>query len=470
MNATVNQSGRAGRYARRMRQLAQMVARASGRVSRLLGRGGGTTLPGVVLLKLRPRAAAELADELSDGSVAVSATNGKTTTARLVRSAVDAAGIDSLANTAGSNLLRGVTAALLEGADDADLAILEVDEAALPSVVDQVRPRVIALMNLFRDQLDRYGELETLVTTWRTMLDTAGDATLVLNADDPAVAHLGFGRDDVVYFGVDDVSIDRGTRAHAADSTHCPRCDAALDYSVIGIGHMGHWSCPNCELARPSAEVRATTVHIDGVDGVDLVIDTPEGQVRTRLGLPGLHNAYNATAAVAVALALGIPVDVLADALASTDAAFGRGERVTLSQRELVLLLAKNPAGANENVRAACSHRGDLHVLAFLNDRTADGQDVSWIWDVDYEPLFEHAASVTLSGDRAHDLALRFVYGGFPQDRIVVQPDTTAAVDAAITASDEGDTIFVLPTYTAMLDLRADLVRRGVTHDFWEDE
>lgn len=453
-----------------MRRLAQLVARLSGWLSRRLGRGGGTTLPGVVLLKLRPRAAEELATTLPHGSIVISATNGKTTTARLLRSAMTHDGIPTVANTAGSNLLRGVVAALLDKSDDAQMGVFEVDEAALPSVVDQVKPQAIVLMNLFRDQLDRYGELETLVETWRTMIGTLpGDTVLVLNADDPAIAFLGHERASTVYFGVDDSSIARDVQSHAADSTHCPRCDHPLIYDVIGIGHMGHWRCDNCGLARPTPAVAATSVLVRGVDGFEIEIATPDGPVAASVALPGLHNAYNATAAVAAAHTLDLDMGVLPDALAATDAAFGRGEHVDIGDKRLVMLLAKNPTGANENVRAAMTHTGDLHVVIFLNDRTADGQDVSWIWDVDYEPLFDRVSSLTVAGDRAHDLALRCVYGGADPAAIVVEPDPGRALDAALAAAGPGDTVFALPTYTAMLDLRAELVRRELVVPFWED-
>ena len=400
----------------------------------------------------------------------ISATNGKTTTARLVDAAATGAGWSTIANTAGSNLLSGVTAALLDGRDDTRLGVFEVDEAALPAVVDQVRPHVVVLMNLFRDQLDRYGELETLVARWRDMVDELGPGTtLVLNADDPAVAFLGHDRPDTVYFGLDVPQLGRETLAHAADSTRCPRCNEALDYELIAIGHMGHWRCPACGLGRPRPAVLATNVTLDRLDGFTLDVATPRGNLSATVALPGLHNAYNACAAVASAQALDLPDEAIVDALATTQAAFGRGERIVIDDRELLLLLAKNPAGANENVRAALLAEGDLHVMVYLNDRTADGQDVSWIWDVDYEPLFDRLGSLTISGDRAHDLALRFVYGGMSPERIVVEPNVHAAVDIALTAAPAGATIHALPTYTAMLDLRADLVHRGVTHDFWDD-
>lgn len=458
-----------------MRRVAQLIATGAGWLSRRAGRGGGTSLPGMVLLWMRPRAAEELSGGLTRGSVAISATNGKTTTARLVRSVLDAEGLAVVANSAGANLLTGVTAALLDAsrrrsAPPAEIGLFEVDEAALPAVVDQVHPSVVVLMNLFRDQLDRYGELETLLVRWRTMIASLDDhSTLVLNADDPATAVLGLERDRVLTFGVDDPGVDRKALAHAADSTHCPRCDEPLTYDLITIGHQGHWRCTGCGLGRPMPDIAATTVTLDGVDGLSLTARTPDGAVDVRVALPGLHNAYNVLAALGTAVALGLDIVDAAKALGATKAAFGRAEHVEIDGRRLVLLLAKNPAGANENIRTVLGDPEPVHVMVMLNDRTADGRDVSWIWDVDHEPLFDRLAHLVVAGDRAEDLALRFRYGGLPTEGLVVERDTARALDALVAATPAGGTAYVLPTYTAMLDLRAELVRRGVAQAFWED-
>lgn len=457
-----------------MRRIAQLIATAAGWSSRRMGRGGGTSLPGMVLLRMRPRAAEELSQGLARGAVAISATNGKTTTARLVRSVLDAERLRVVANSAGANLLTGVTTALLDASrrrsEPAEIGLFEVDEAALPAVADQLHPRVVVLMNLFRDQLDRYGELETLVARWRTMIGSLDDGTtLVLNADDPAVAALGAGRDAVLTFGIDDPAVDRHTLAHAADSTHCPRCDQPLAYDLVTIGHQGHWRCDHCGLHRTAPDVAASRVTLDGVDGLTVSARTPHGPVEIDVALPGLHNAYNTLAALATAVALDLDVAAAAAALGTTRAAFGRAEHVDIDGRRLVLLLAKNPAGANENIRTVLADPAPVHVLVMLNDRTADGRDVSWIWDVDHEPLFGHLAHLVVAGDRAEDLALRFRYGGLPTDEITVERDTARALDDLVAATPVGGTAYVLPTYTAMLDLRAELVRRGVAHAFWEE-
>ena len=449
------------------------IARAAGTLSRRLGRGGGTSLPGKMLLRMRPDAVRDLAVGLTRGVALVSATNGKTTTARLLGACARRAGWAVAANPAGANLLSGIATALVEARGrrpPAELGLFEVDEAALPEVTSQTEPRTLLLMNLFRDQLDRYGELEHLASRWGELVAGLPESTrVVLNADDPAVAALGVGRRGVLTFGLEDPSAGGTELPHAADSVRCRACSAPLAYDRVYLGHMGRWRCTECGLARPTPDVRATRVTLDGVRGLSLDVETPAGPVRARLALPGLHNAYNATAAIAGALALGVPVEHLAPALESSTAAFGRAERLRVGERELVLLLAKNPAGANEIVRTVLLDPEPLHVLMALNDRTADGHDVSWIWDVDYEPLLERLARLTVTGDRAHDLALRFRYVGLDDERLEVVPDPGAALDAALAATPDGRPLYALPTYTAMLELRALLVRRGVAVDFWRD-
>lgn len=450
-----------------------VIARAAGRLSRGFGRGGGTSLPGKVLLRLRPGAVGDLAAALEHGTALVSATNGKTTTSRMIAGAVREAGWRLVSNRAGANLLSGVATALLDDArrrPPSEIGLFEVDEAALPTVAADVRPRVVLLMNLFRDQLDRYGEIETLAARWEQMIAALPAETVVVaNADDPAVCALARERENTIFFGLADVRASLADLPHAADSKRCRRCAGELAYDRVFLGHLGHWRCPACGDARPEPQVCATSVGLDGIRGVDLVIVTPAGPVQVRIGLPGVTNAYNATAAAACAVALGIPLPAVARALTDARAAFGRGEWVSLAGREVILLLAKNPTGANETIRTVLLDPGPVHLLMALNDRTADGHDVSWIWDVDVEPLLPRLATLTLTGDRAHELALRFRYAGLPRAQMVVEPDLERALDTAIASTPHGATLTVLPTYTSMLDLRALLVRRGAADHFWRD-
>ena len=452
---------------------AYAIARAAGVLSRRLGRGGGTSLPGKLLLRWRPEAIRDLSGVIPGGAVVLSATNGKTTTARLLAACARAGGYRLVTNPSGANLVSGVATALLASrgaAGAADLGLFEVDEAALPAVAEQLEPRVVLLMNLFRDQLDRYGELEEIASRWRTMLRALPPATtVILNADDPAVAALGDAHPGAIYFGIDDPAPALAELPHAADSKRCRRCDAPLTYDVVFLGHLGHWRCEACGWSRPQPDIRATRVGVDGLRGVDIEIATPQGPVSARLPLPGLHNAYNATAAVAVASALGVALSSMSRALEESQAAFGRAERVRLEGRDVLLLLVKNPAGANETIRTLLLEPEPIDLLIALNDRTADGRDVSWIWDVDFEPLLGRIRKLTLTGDRAYDLGLRFRYAGFDPDRIQLEPDLERAVDAAVAAAPDGQPVSMLPTYTAMLDLRRILVRRGAAEEFWRD-
>jgi UDP-N-acetylmuramyl tripeptide synthase len=415
----------------------------------------------------------ELAVGLTGGSIVVSATNGKTTTARFLAAAIERSGRRIVANTAGANLLRGVASSLLAATKDdpaPDTAVLEVDEAALDGVVDQVRPRALVLMNLFRDQLDRYGELEVLADRWvHLVAGLPSTTTVVANVDDPAVEAIGREAENLLTFGVEDQAAGREGLTHAADSTTCRTCGTVLRYDLVTIGHLGHWSCPGCGLRRPTPQVALTATHTRGLDGQDITVATPEGTVTASISLPGLHNAYNATAAIAGALVMGVPVEVIGPALEATDAAFGRAERLPVNDRDVVLLLAKNPTGANENIRTVLEHDGPAHALVVLNDRTADGRDISWIWDVDHEPLLERADRLDVAGDRAYDLALRFRYGGVDLNSMHVHDDLAEAFDAALAATPPRGTLFVLPTYTAMIELQAMLTERGLTKAFWRD-
>ena len=452
--------------------LAAGAARGAGRLSQKLGRGRGTTLPGLVLSRLRPEATAEMARAVPGGVILVSGTNGKTTTARLVRATLNASGTSVVANTAGSNLERGVATALLND-DGAEIALFEVDEAALPGLIEQTRPRVVALMNLFRDQLDRYGELEHLVERWRRAVAGLDPSTTVIfNADDPAVAEIAAGHPNTVSYGIEDHRVGRDRLPHAADTTECRRCGNPLNYDMVTISHLGRWSCERCGIERAQPNVQAIRVELHGMDGQRLAMATPKGPIEVSLRLPGMHNSYNAIAATATALALDIDPETIGPALARREAAFGRAERTHIDNTRVTTLLAKNPAGANENIRTMLLEDHPLHVLVLLNDRTADGQDVSWIWDVDYELLLEsdRLESLTVGGDRAYDMALRFRYAGLDPDRLSVAPSVPAALDAALRTCGAAGDLYALPTYTALLELQSVLAERGLVPAFWEDE
>jgi lipid II isoglutaminyl synthase (glutamine-hydrolysing) len=450
------------------------LARATGALSRRSGRGGGTTLPGRVLLRLAPDAISRLGSELRGGSVIVSATNGKTTTAGMLAAALRAAGRVPVHNRAGSNMTWGVATALLEQRGEEGL--FEVDEAWLPRIATELEPRLIVLGNLFRDQLDRYGELEHLADEWaQVVAGRAGRTGFALNADDPLIADLGRDTDltrrpGVTYFGIDDPSQALPELQHAFDAKHCRRCGAPYRYERAFVGHLGHYSCPNCGADRPVPDVTATRIELEGMRGSRVVVRVPEGEVELRLPLPGLYNVYNALAALTAALRLGVSPEQAAGALGEMEAVFGRVETIDVDGTWVSILLIKNPAGANEVLRTLLLEAGGddgdgLHVWVALNDRIADGRDVSWIWDADFELLAGHVRSVVCAGTRAAEMAVRLKYAGLPPEAIEVEEAIDRSLDRAVAEAD--GQLFALPTYTALLELRTLLSKRGLAKRYW---
>ncbi len=461
-------------------RLKRGLARAAGGLSRLSGRGGGTTLPGRMLLGMAPDAISLLAQSLQRGSIVVSSTNGKTTTAGMIAAILRADGRDPVHNRAGSNMHWGIATALLEGSGDEGL--FELDEAWLPRVAPELRPRLLVLGNLFRDQLDRYGELELLAEQWAGLVErlaaTPGPGCeFALCADDPLVADLGRDRElrrrpGVTYFGIEDSSQALPDLQHAHDAKHCRRCGAAYRYERAFVGHLGHYSCPGCDADRPRPDVAATEIELRGMAGSRLRVRTPEGELELELPLPGLYNVYNALAAVTAGLRSGVAPATLRSGLESTRAVFGRVETIEVDGEPVSILLIKNPAGANEVLRTLELERhrqgpgSELDLWVALNDRIADGRDVSWVWDADFELLAGSVRRVVCAGTRAPEMALRLKYAGWPRDRITVIEDIAASLDDAVARAD-GD-LFALPTYTALLELRRLLSARGLAPEYWQ--
>ena len=438
------------------------LARMTRALSRRLRRGG-TTVPGRLLLRLEPRAIELLGRRLERGSAIVSATNGKTTSASMIAAIMGRAGVTLVHNRAGSNMSWGVATALLDarrGGDD--LGLFEVDEAWLPAVARDLEPHLFLLSNLFRDQLDRYGELELIADRWAGVVaERAGPSKFVLNADDPLVADLGRGHAGVTYFGVEDDSIASPELQHAADSKRCRNCGAAYAYQSAYLAHLGRYRCPSCGRERPCPEVAAERVALHGMTGSEIDLRVPGGRLdELRLPLPGLYNVYNAIAEAAAAIELGASLAAVRAGLEGFAGVFGRVETIAVGPRELSILLIKNPAGANEVLRTLTLEDGSLDLWLALNDRIADGRDVSWIWDADFELLAGRVRSATCSGTRAEEMALRLKYAGVDAPT-TVERDIGRSLDAAL-ANSNGGPIYALPTYTALLELRDLLARRGV--------
>jgi len=446
------------------------LARATGALSRRSGRGGGTTLPGRLLLRMAPGAIARLGSALADGATVISATNGKTTTAGMLAGAMRAAGRDPVHNRAGSNMSWGVATALLEQRGTEGL--FEVDEAWLPRMATELDPKLIVLGNLFRDQLDRYGELERLADEWAQMVEARVGGAYALNADDPLVADLGRDRElrrrpGVTYFGIEDPSQALAELQHAFDAKHCRRCGHPYAYERAFVGHLGHYSCPNCGADRPRPDVAATRIELFGMRGSRSRISTPAGEAELELPLPGLYNVYNALAALTAALTLGIGLGPAVAALSRVEAVFGRVETIVIAGTPASILLIKNPAGANEVIRTLQLEAGSqpLDVWIALNDRIADGRDVSWIWDADFELLAGSVGRVFCSGTRAPELAVRLKYAGVDPGALVVEESIERSFDRAVATAD--GPLFALPTYTALIELRTLLAERGLAKEFW---
>ena len=497
--------------------LAALAARVLAATMRRVGRGG-TALPGLVAETLAPAFVQTIARQLPRGVVLLTGTNGKTTTARMLAAILARDGTRLIHNAAGSNLSRGLASALAQRtgwrgrlrATETTLGLFEMDEAAFVRASPALRPRMATFMNLFRDQLDRYGEVDAVAQRWQTALAaTTPPPCLILNADDPLVAGLGNAGPsparETFHFGVDaDVratglrseacgpdtaeapAVDRPAAEHAADIRVCPTCGRSLVYRRRFYAHLGHFSCPDGHMERPAPAVRAVTVETRGIDGTELELlclpPVVPAAVTLRFFLPvgGLYNVYNALAATTTALALGVAPAVAGEALAAFTAAFGRMEQVVLDGRTVYLALAKNPTGLNQVVRllaAEADRTGPLSLLIALNDLDADGRDVSWIWDADLEELAPpgRARTVVVSGRRAADLAVRLKYAGTAapvaagrsQPAVVVESDLGLALDQAVHRTPAGGTLHVVPTYTALLELRGLLTRRGALRPYW---
>jgi UDP-N-acetylmuramyl tripeptide synthase len=431
------------------------------------------SVSGQRILDAEPDVIGRLADRLPHGSVLVSGTNGKTTTTSMVSAVLGAVGITTLGSQVGANQASGVAAELMAasrvgGRMAGDCGVFEVDELWLEQVLPQITPVALVLGNLFRDQLDRSGELESVSGRWSKMLDTCRSRTqLVLCADDPRVAALGRGRPAVLYFGLEDDGIALARLAHAADPMHCPICTHAHDYDVIYLSHLGRYFCRACGERRPEPEVFATDIRLHGINGSSFSLRTPGGQSSVSLKAPGLYNIYNAVAAAAVGHTLGVPPDIIASALSAVTPVFGRAEVIDVGDSQLVLLLVKNPTGMHEVMRMLLTEsNGDrMNVLLVLNDSVYDGRDVSWIWDADLEVLAEPISRATCGGTRAAEMALRLKYAGVPTSAIAIESSVAAAIDTALATGPER--VHVLANYTAMLDVRDLLAERGHVDSIW---
>lgn len=452
--------------------LAALAGRVSGQFLRLSGLGGGTALPGILVLALDPHFIERQSSKLSPRLV-VSGTNGKTSTVRMLSATLSTAGLAVVTNQAGSNLLRGVAAALAASMPRAAAAagVFEADEFALPEIMAAVKPHAVVLLNLFRDQLDRYGEVETIRNRWLQALQTAG-CLVIANADDPLVADvaLACGR-EVRFFGAGSpLASDR--RGIVMDVVRCPRCMGRLERPFFSYGHLGDYRCGQCGFLRPARSIELVDVNLGSRWEEPTVVTVRESTVsgaqehRLAVQLRGVHSAYNVMAACLAARAMDISWDSLELALKGLKPAFGRGDLTEVEGIRLLTVLVKNPAGFDQALRSYVGPGPDAYLIA-INDLIADGRDVSWLWDVDLGPLAEVSAPVVCSGLRAEDMALRLKYAGVETSRISIAKPLRRAIREVARLAGPGGTVVAFPTYTALLELRRQLHRMGVAEPFW---
>lgn len=435
-------------------------------LSRTFNLGSGLTWPGHITLFFYPDFIEKSVRALNVGCCLISGTNGKTTSAQALAFVLSKQAFRVVSNPSGANLLNGIASALISqmtifGKLRAEIGVFEVDEALLPEALKILQPRVVVLLNLFRDQLDRYGEVDTLVSKWRVALATlSSDTAVFINGDDPSLAYLGSALSSrVFYFGVMDEGFALAKVPHHADSTFCWQCGLPLDFRLCFLSHMGKWSCPKCGRRTPTDDFEATNIHIYQ-ESMTFILNR---QIEVRTRLLGLYNVYNLLSVLAVSHFLELPAIDVVKSLQQFLPHFGRQESFKVQGVEVKILLSKNPTGFNENLRLLKSIFGPTdHLLLVLNDGIADGQDVSWIYDVDFEEyatLFQDQFFV--SGDRALDLSLRLKYADLKIDHYVSK-DLDRALKVALEQAGSGSILYILPTYTAMLSVRRILLGRRI--------
>jgi len=453
--------------------LALLCARLIRGALRLTHRGGGTALPGRVALRICP----DLLQRLSAGvkTVLVTGTNGKTTTCRMVEQLMRENGVSCFANRGGANLMQGIATefamhASLTGRLREEYAVIECDEGAITQVCPRTNPVAILVTNLFSDQLDRFGDVQTTLSAIREGLRRAPRALVCLNADCSLCASLvreAPGR--VLFYGVE-TPVYRRQAAELSDAPRCPVCGAAYSYALRTYGHLGDWSCPVCGAERPKADVAVTEILSRDTDSSRVILRMGERSFETRVNIPGGYNLYNAAGTAALCLALGFQPEKAVAALGSFQCGFGRMEKLGLDGRSARMILVKNPAGCNQALNFLSELDGPFQLVLCLNDRAGDGTDPGWIWDVDFETLaYEGAegqpAALYCAGIRSAELALRLKYAGFDETLVQTAPDYDKLIDMMLARPEP---IVILPSYSAMMELRDRLAARFGLRAFWE--
>jgi len=440
--------------------------------SRLVHRGG-TAMPGRFALKLCPNLLAILAKDVE--SVAITGTNGKTTSVRMIEEAFSISGVDYFANRSGANLISGITTEFVmnctwAGKMKKHMAVIECDEAAARTVFGQLKPKVIVVTNLFRDQLDRYGEVTHTLENIRVAIKGAPDAVVCLNADCSLTSSLSNDLPNKIkFFGFEKGAVPTREKPELSDAAYCINCKAEYDYDYIVYGHLGGFRCPKCGYSRRKTDYAVTDVLEQQANGTSIVISINGEKKLAKVNLPALYNVYNAIGTVAAVTEMGLGTDTAIEALGAFKCGFGRMEQFdSLGKCGTLMMLVKNPAGCNQVLEFLENIKNDFILICCLNSHSADGTDISWIWDAAFERL--SASSMKLktlvaSGERAQDMRVRLKYAGIPDENISVEQDYDKLVKWI---SEQDKPVYIMPTYTAMLELRQVIVKHCGGTDFWE--
>ena len=455
---------------------------SAGKLAGVSGRffhiGGGTSLPGMIARRIDPNVLKSVVGASKAKKIVITGSNGKTTTARMTAAIADADGQRVSQNRTGSNLLQGVTSVAVNFADifgrlDSDVLLFEIDEATIPLAVPEIQPDVVVITNIFRDQLDRYGELYAVARALNKMLeDLPASATVLLNGNDPQVANFGANiRAKRLFFGLETTEVGTPVPEQSADIVRCIHCQSDLNYEVAYMSHLGLYRCSNCGYTLPKLDLGVTSVKLaaDGVGPTHMVMRTPQGTMELDIPLPGLHNVYNAAAAIGAAMAAGFELDKVQTALGNIRTAFGRLEKIQAGDKTIYLTFVKNPTSFNLMLRLIAQHPGKKHLLLAASHTVVDGEDFAWLWDVDIEEIADTIQDATCSGNKPEELAMRLKYAEVPTNIITMIPDREAALDAALKNVEPGGTLYIMSSYTPTQELRRIMQKRGWVKHFWEE-
>src|SRR6266702_7205338 len=451
------------------------LAGASGRFFRI---GGGTSLPGMIARRIDPNILKEVVGASKAKKIVITGSNGKTTTARMTATIADFSGKRVSHNRTGSNMLQGVTSVAVNFADmfgrlDSDVLLFEIDEGTIPLAVPEIQPDVVLITNIFRDQLDRYGELYSVAKALDKMLESLPEtSTILLNGNDPQVANFGQNaKAQRLFFGLETTEVGTPVPEQSADIIRCIHCQEDLLYEVAYMSHLGLYRCPNCGYTLPKLDFAATAVQLapDGEGPSHVKIRTPKGEIELDIPLPGVHNVYNAVAAIGATMSAGFDMAKAPAAIASIRPAFGRLEKIQAGDQTIYLAFVKNPTSFNLILRLVNQHRGQKHLLLAASHTLVDGEDFAWLWDVDIEAMAPAILDAVCSGNKPEELAMRLKYAEVPQDRFSLIYDREQALDAALKNASPGGTLYIMCTYTPTHELRRIMQKRGWVKHFWEE-